>query len=127
MVKARAGAPFWSKTSSGSSDLESNLERELRFGAKPRAGAHVWSQTSSGSAFGLSAERSMLCTVLSKAQVSKSIVFTVFLHVRRRSRAKSDFQVSSDFSNQIASATYFLIYIYIYIYIEKSVYTPSEW
>ena len=26
-----------------------NLERELRFGAKPRAGALIWSQTSSGS------------------------------------------------------------------------------
>ena len=47
----RAGALFWSKTSSGSSDLEPNLERELRFGAKPRAGALIWSQTSSGSAF----------------------------------------------------------------------------
>ena len=28
-----------------------NLERELRFGAKPWAGALIWSQTSSGSAF----------------------------------------------------------------------------
>ena len=78
-----------------------NLERELRFGAKPRAGALIWSQTSSGSAFYLqnlepelmfdakpragahsgSAEQSMPCTVLSKAQASKSIVFSVFLHV----------------------------------------------
>ena len=47
----RAGAPFRSKTSSGSSDLEPNLERELRFGAKPRAGAMIWSHASSGSAF----------------------------------------------------------------------------
>ena len=37
-----------SKTSSGSSCLKQNLERELMFGAKPRAGAHVWSKTSSG-------------------------------------------------------------------------------
>ena len=50
-AKPRAGAPLWSKTSSGSADLELNLERELRFGAKPRAGALIWSQTSSGSAF----------------------------------------------------------------------------
>jgi len=50
-AKPRAAAPFWSKTSSGSSDLEPNLERELRFGAKPQAGALIWSQTSSGSAF----------------------------------------------------------------------------
>ena len=69
-AKPRAGALIWSQTSSGSSVLEQNLEPELMFGAKPRAGAH------SGSA-----ERSMLCTVLSKAQVSKSMVFTVFLHV----------------------------------------------
>ena len=48
-AKPRAGAPLWSKISSGSADLELNLERELRFGAKPRAGALIWSQTSSGS------------------------------------------------------------------------------
>ena len=50
-AKPRAGAPLWSKTSSGSADLELTLERELRFGAEPRAGALIWRQTSSGSAF----------------------------------------------------------------------------
>jgi len=107
-AKPRARAYVWTQTSSESSCLEPNPEPELMFGAKPRAGAHVWSQTSSGSAFGLSRATYAICTVLSKAQVSKRIVFTVFLHVRRRSRAKSDFW---DFqsSTQTASATYFLM------------------
>jgi len=39
----------YGQSSSGSSDLEPNLERELRFGEKPGAGAPFWSQTSSGS------------------------------------------------------------------------------
>jgi len=78
MVKARAGAPFWSKTSSGSSDLESNLERELRFGAKPRAGAHVWSQTSSGSAFGLSRAKYALHGVVEGSGEQKHCIYCVF-------------------------------------------------
>jgi len=62
MAKARVGEQWtcqissgssvlWSKTSSESSALEPNLEREVRLGAKPGAGALIWSQTSNGSAF----------------------------------------------------------------------------
>jgi len=47
-AKPRARAHVWSQTSSGSSGLELNLERELRFRAKPRGRANVLSKTSSG-------------------------------------------------------------------------------
>jgi len=91
-----------------------NLEPELMFGAKPRAGAH------SGSA-----EQSMPYAVWSKAQVSKSMVFTVFLHVRRRSRAKSDFWGLSVFQPKLLAhpdtlLIHIHIYIYIYMYIEHN-------
>ena len=85
MVKARAGAPFWSKTSSGSSDLESNLERELRFGAKPRAGAHVWSQTSSGSAFGLSRAKYAMHGVVEGSGEQKHGIYCVFARLKAQS------------------------------------------
>ena len=39
----------YGQSSSGSSVLEQNLERELWFGVKPRAGAPFWSKTSSRS------------------------------------------------------------------------------
>jgi len=79
--------------------LEPNLERELCFGAKPRAGALIWSQTSSGSAFDVqNLERERMRSV-------------------EQSRA---FRTFSDFSNQSASATEYLIYFrvfqFVYIY-----------
>jgi len=104
MVKARAGAPFWSKTLSGSSDLESNLERELRFGAKPWAGAHVWSQTSSGSAFGLSRAKYAMHGVVEGSGEQKHSIYCVFACLKAQS-SKVGFLGFLTFSLQIASAT----------------------
>jgi len=86
-----------------SSKVWSKLERELRFEAKPRAGALIWSQTSSGSSDleqnlsrssclepNLERERiralsrakyAMHGVVEGSGEQSKSMVFTVFLHV----------------------------------------------
>ena len=74
-AKPRARAHVWSQTSSRSSCLEPNIVPELLFGAKPRAEAH------SGSA-----ERSMLCTVLSKAQLRKMhCIYKVFARLKAQS------------------------------------------
>jgi len=114
-AKPRARAHVCSQTSSGSSCFEPNLERELMFGAKRRAGAHVWSQTSSRSSclapnlereHSRAQSRKVPGTVLSKSQVSKSIVFIVFLHVRRCSRAKSDFSLFSFQFKLLAQPTF---------------------
>ena len=67
---------------SGSLDVEPNLERELRFGAKPRAGAHVWSQTSSGSAFGLSRAKYAMHGVVEGSAEQKHGIYSVFARLK---------------------------------------------
>ena len=94
MAKARVGEQWTCQTSSGSSVLEPNLERELRFGAKPRAGAPFWSKTSgapltcktsSGSAFGLSRAKYAMHGVVEGSGEQKHGIYCVFAHLKAQS------------------------------------------